>query len=82
MKAKLNHNKMIVLLFLRNEQIIVIGPPEEFEKSKSELLKSLHSIDRHLYPYYDFSIIKERANAFRRFLKDRLIDFQDLMISE
>lgn len=45
-------------------------------------MKSFHTIDEHLYSYLDFSLLKKKENTFRRFLKVRHIDFQDMVISE
>lgn len=40
------------------------------------------TIDCHLYLNLDFSLIKKKENAFRRFLKVRQIEWEDLVFSE
>ena len=74
-------NRMVKYLPLDKHQIVVIGPPEHFGTIKDELSKVFWSINSSCFPNLDFSIFKKKEHYFKRFLKQRSIEWQDLLVS-
>ena len=72
---------MLRYIPLSKNQLVIIGPPEHYSKAIAEISKTFWTIDPNYFLNLDFTIIKRKEHAFRRYLKQRSIQFEDMLIS-
>ena len=55
-----HQNRMLKYIPLSIKQLVIIGPPELFQKAKADISRTFWTIDSNLFLNLDFSIIKKK----------------------